>query len=64
MPDRLFIAPNGTVFFIEFKAPNGELSELQKLEHIRIESLGPVVFVLDSVEGGKFTIDMIYETDL
>lgn len=31
-PDRLFLCPDGAVFWVEFKAPGGSLSKLQ--EHI------------------------------
>ena len=57
VPDRLFISPNGFVFFIEFKAPDQEPRPLQahvinKIRHNKAE-----VFIVDNIEDGKKVID-------
>jgi len=57
VPDRLFITPEGVVFWIEFKRlgekpTSGQLVEIQKLWKQKVE-----VFVADSVEIGKILID-------
>ena len=36
VPDRILIAPNGRVGFMELKAPNGRLSALQRHEQDRL----------------------------
>ena len=50
VPDRLVISPEGEVFFIEFKAPNGVLSKYQHLEISRIELNKVKVHIVDSLE--------------
>ena len=51
VPDSIVVAPNGFIFFIEYKSPNGtgELSKLQKIEHEKLVSKGATVLVIDSV---------------
>ena len=38
--DRLAVMPNGVVWFVELKAPNGELSPLQELFAKDMQALG------------------------
>lgn len=48
-PDRLF-AKGGRVVFIEFKDPDGRMSEGQKRERKRMLDAGMDVHTIDSVE--------------
>lgn len=57
VPDRLFITPGGGVFFVEFKAPTGKLSELQKNEHKIIRKHGGRVYVVWDFNQAKEVID-------
>ena len=50
VPDRLVIAPDGRVFFVELKSKNGRLSELQKFQKSELEKRNMAVQVLYSVE--------------
>lgn len=52
-PDRLFVAPDGHAFFIEFKAPRQLPRPGQRHEHKRITDLGHPVYVVDDTEKGK-----------
>ena len=57
VPDRLLIAPDGTVFMIEFKTPTGRLSPLQINEHRRLSEHNVAVYVVDNVAEGKRIVD-------
>ena len=57
VPDRLLIAPDGTVFMIEFKTPTGRLSALQINEHRRLNEHNVAVYVVDNVAEGKRIVD-------
>jgi hypothetical protein len=57
VPDRLLIAPDGTVFMIEFKTPTGRLSALQVNEHRRLNEHNITVHVVDNVAEGKRIVD-------
>lgn len=59
VPDRLFISPDGIVFFMELKAPGGQLTEGQVREINRIRANGVAAFVIDNPDYGKHIIDMI-----
>jgi len=56
VPDRIFFG-HGQVFLIEFKAPEGKLSPMQKREITKIRAHGCRVFVVDNVDSGKLIID-------
>jgi hypothetical protein len=56
VPDRIFLK-DGSVFFIEFKATGGKVTKLQRAVHIRIESKGIKVYVVDDIEIGKGIVD-------
>lgn len=45
-PDRMILFPNGVLYWIETKAPQGRLSPGQRKEHIRMANMGQVVLVL------------------
>lgn len=57
-PDRIF-AKNGRVFFVEFKAPGKEPTELQLLEHEDMRAAGLLVFVCDSVQAFKSVLERL-----
>ncbi len=59
VPDRLFINPNGFIFFIEFKATNEEPRLLQQVVIKKIRRKGADVYVVDNIENGK---ELINET--
>ena len=60
VPDRLFVHPSGNVFFIEFKAPGKKPTPAQEREHVRLKGHTMVVCVVDSIESGRFVIDMMW----
>ena len=53
VPDRLFCGPNGTHFFIEFKAPGKKPTVKQWREIERLQHLGHTVYICDDIEEGK-----------
>jgi hypothetical protein len=57
VPDRLFLAPVGRVFFIEFKTEKGKLSPLQINEQRVFKRYGHTIHVVSSVAQGKKLID-------
>lgn len=59
VPDRLFIAPGGRVFFIEFKAPGKKPTEAQILKIDTMLVQGAFVYVVDDIERGKGIIDLL-----
>ena len=62
VPDRVFILPNGRVFFIEFKRPGAKPTPAQAREHERLLKQNVPVFVIDDVNMGKTLIDgMIHD---
>jgi len=59
VPDRMFVAPSGKVFFIEFKATGKKPTVPQAREHQRLRDHGVLVFVVDNVADGKAVIDFV-----
>ena len=57
VPDRMFIAPDGVVFFIEFKTPTGKLSKLQENEIKILHNRSVDAWVVDDVIEGNRIID-------
>jgi hypothetical protein len=57
VPDQIFIRPDGTVFFVEFKRHGGVATAGQLREHDKLRKQGCVVWVVDSVELGKEVVD-------
>lgn len=57
VPDRLFITPSGTVFFIEFKKPKKKASKQQKLVIDEMMEYGAKVFVTNDIDEAKSIID-------
>ena len=61
-PDQMFTrraAPWPFVFFIEFKARGGKVSDNQAEEHAALRALGFWVFVVDNIEDGKRLLDIM-----
>ena len=57
VPDRLFTLEGGSMFFIEFKAPNKTATTQQKRDHKKRRAKGVRVYVCDDVIVGKQIID-------
>ena len=57
VPDRIFISPEGGVFFIEFKSEKGKLTELQNKVITDIRLQGVEVFVVNNVKTGLEILD-------
>jgi hypothetical protein len=58
VPDRLFVCPDGRVFFIEFKRGGQKATEAQAREHDRLRGHKVSVFVVDNVQDGMAVIDV------
>lgn len=55
VPDRIIVTPGGSVYFVELKAPQGDLSAMQKMQISRLRGHGARVFVIRGpVEAGFF----------
>lgn len=63
VPDRIFINPDGLVFFIEFKAPGKLPTESQMREMHRLGQQGCHVYVCDNVEQGKALVNFISDSE-
>ena len=59
VPDRLFIAPDGRVWFCEFKREGQKPTAAQDREHTRLRQQKVNVFVIDNVTEGKNMIDLM-----
>lgn len=59
VPDRMFIARDGRVWFCEFKAEGKKPTEAQLREHQRLREQNVTVFVIDNVMDGKAMIDVM-----
>jgi len=59
VPDRLFIAPGGVVWFIEFKRRGEKPTAAQAIEIATLKMKGANVFVCDSVEDGKMVVNQM-----
>lgn len=57
VPDRLFVCPDGRMFFIEFKREGEKPTGPQEREHLRLREHNVHVFVIDKVLTGYATID-------
>ena len=57
VPDQIFISPSGKVIFIEVKQTGKKPTAGQEREHHRLRGNNALVFVVDSVEGGKRVVD-------
>lgn len=61
VPDDLFNAPNGVLFFIEFKVPGKEPTDKQAKDHAKRRANNALVYVVDNVEVGKGIIDFFLQ---
>jgi hypothetical protein len=61
VPDRMFVLPNGVIFFIEFKRGGQKPTDAQEREHNRLRGHKVNVFVVDNVDAGKLVIDVLTE---
>ena len=59
VPDRMFVRPDGVIFFIEFKRGGQKPTDAQEREHNRLRGHKVNVFVVDNVDSGKLVIDMM-----
>jgi hypothetical protein len=59
VPDRLFIAPDGRVWFCEFKREGQKATVAQEREHHNLRQSNVNVFVVDNVPEGKNMIDLM-----
>lgn len=50
IPDRIVLKPNGTAVFVELKAPQGILSEVQKVRIQQLRDMRFKVYVLYNFE--------------
>jgi hypothetical protein len=57
VPDRLFITPEGVVFFIEFKRLGEKPTPAQAVEIEKIRAKKVKVFVVDNVQDGKNVVE-------
>ena len=57
VPDKLFLAPNGDVFFIEFKSPGKKPTALQQREIDEIKKRRGHAYCVDSRELGVLIVD-------
>lgn len=59
VPDRLFVAPDGRVWFCEFKAEGKKPTAAQEREHKKLRDMNVSVFVIDNIQDGKTMIDVM-----
>lgn len=59
VPDRLFIRPDGFMWFCEFKRQGQKPTEAQNREHTRLRGHNVTVFVIDDVADGQAMIDLM-----
>lgn len=64
VPDDIFATANGTVFFIEFKAPGKPCRPTQIEEHRVMREHSLRVYVIDNVGEGCALIDAILDDDI
>jgi hypothetical protein len=57
VPDRLFVLPNGRMFFCEFKRQGQKPTPAQEREHHRLRQHKVSVFVIDNVDDGLRMVD-------
>lgn len=61
VPDRLFVLPNGKIFFCEFKRGGQKPTQAQEREHHRLRQHKVVVYVIDNVFAGLRMVDDMIE---
>jgi hypothetical protein len=59
VPDRIFIAPDSVIFFVEFKRDSSCVATPKQLrEHERLRAKGCNVYIIDNVTDGFKLIDV------
>lgn len=61
VPDRMFVLPNGKIFFCEFKRGGQKPTAPQEREHHRLRQHMVVVYVIDNVLAGLRMVDDMIE---
>ena len=61
VPDRMFVLPNGKIFFCEFKCGGQKPTQAQEREHHRLRQHKVVVYVIDDVVAGLRMVDDMIE---
>jgi len=61
VPDRMFVLPNGKIFFCEFKRGGQKPTAAQEREHHRLRQHKVVVYVIDDVVAGLRMVDDMIE---
>ena len=61
VPDRLFVLPNGKMFFCEFKRSGQKPTGPQEREHQRLRGHKVTVYVIDNVMSGLRMVDEMIE---
>jgi hypothetical protein len=61
VPDRLFIRPDGHIWFCEFKRTGQKPTEAQEREHHKLRQHKVSVFVVDNVEDGVMMVNMMLD---
>lgn len=64
MPDRLALLPGGRMGFVEVKAPGRKPRPIQELRHRQLMRLGFKVYVLDSTDNIRRTLECITGEEL
>lgn len=59
VPDRIIVAPNGLVGFLEIKRPGNTPTKLQALMLASLKQMGAHADWCDTVEAGKVFIDTL-----
>ncbi len=62
IPDRLVLFPKGIIAFVELKRPGEKLRPLQVKRKRQLESLGFLVYCIDSIEKIGGVLDEIQAT--
>nr|UVY11276.1 MAG: VRR-NUC domain [Bacteriophage sp.] len=60
LPDRMYLLKGGIVVFVEFKSTGKKPTKIQEYVHKRIQALGFLVLVVDSVETYEKAKNLIY----
>lgn len=61
VPDRLVLLPYGRIVFTELKTETGKLSDLQRMQLKRIQTLGQEAIVIRGIDGvSQFFYDYGY----
>jgi hypothetical protein len=62
-PDRMFILPNGVVWFVEFKTVKGKLTERQKMTIQALRDRKQIVNVVRSTSEFKLLFDSLARSE-